>query len=182
MKGHVSIRCLAALLALVLLHVRAFPQTSLSEAASVQLSATVQSSPARVTLNWTAFSGATGYTIHRKTHTASSWGSSVGTTNGTTNTWQDNTVALNTLYEYRVTRAASAGTGYGYICSGIEVPATEYQGKIVLLVDNAIAAGIASQLTQLQSDLKADGSVSFRTLLLMYQFYKFVLLIENKSQ
>ena len=139
-----------------------FSQTSNSENASVQLSATVQVSPARITLNWVAFTGATGYTIHRKAHTASSWGSSIGTVNGTTNTYQDNTVALNTLYEYRVTRAAPVGTGYGYVCSGIEVAATEYQGKIVLLVDNNVAGGISTQLTQLQNDLKADGWVVIR--------------------
>lgn len=128
----------------------------------MQLSATVQASPARITLNWPAFTGATGYTIHRKTHTATSWGSSIGTTNGSTNTYQDNTVSTNTLYEYRVTRAASAGTGYGYICSGIEVAATDYLGKIILLVDNAVASGLSTQLTQLQNDLKADGWVVVR--------------------
>ena len=159
---HTILRSTCAFLALTLFNGPLFPQTSVSEVASVQLSAAVQASPARVTLNWPAFSGATGYTIYRKTHAASSWGSSVGTTNGTTNTWQDNTVALNTLYEYKVVRAAAAGTGYGYICSGIEVPATEYQGKIVLLVAGNVAAGLTTQLTQLQNDLKADGWVVIR--------------------
>ena len=140
----------------------AFSQTSVSEVASVQLSATVQVSPARITLNWPAFTGATGYTIHRKTHTASSWGSSIGSTSGSTNTYQDNTVAGNTLYEYRVTRAASAGTGYGYLLSGIEVAPTDYQGKLILLVANNVAGGISTQLTQLQNDLRADGWVVLR--------------------
>lgn len=157
MRGHDVLRLCAIVIATALVRPPLVAQISISEAASVQLSATVQSAPARITLNWPAFSGATGYTIYRKSHAASSWGSSVGTTNGSTNTWQDNTVALNTLYEYRVMRAAPSGTAYGYICSGIELPPTEYQGKIVLLVDNNVAAGIAAQLTQLQADLKADG-------------------------
>ena len=143
--------------ALALFVPSAFSQISVSEIASVQLSATVQVSPARITLNWPAFSGATGYTIHRKSHTSSSWGSSIGTTSGSTNTYQDNTVAVNTLYEYRVTRTAPAGTGYGYLLSGIEVAPTEFNGKIILLVASNVASGIAAQLTQLQNDLKADG-------------------------
>ncbi|HRH39827.1 MAG TPA: hypothetical protein PK760_15865, partial [Flavobacteriales bacterium] len=122
----------------------------------------MQVSPARITLDWPAFTGATGYTIHRKTHTGTSWGSSIGTTNGSTNTFQDNTVSANTLYEYRVTRTSSSGTGYGYILSGIEVAATEYNGKIVLLVDNNVANGLTAQLTQLQNDLRADGWVVLR--------------------
>ena len=132
-------------------------QISLSEGASVQLSAAVQASPARITLNWVAFSGATGYAVHRKSHGASTWGSAIGTTAGNVNSFQDNSVAVGTLYEYRVTRTASAGTGYGYICSGIELPPSASMGRIVLLVDGAVASGIATQLIQLQNDLKADG-------------------------
>lgn len=137
-------------------------QISVSEAASVQLSASVQASPARVTLSWTSFPGATGYTVHRKAHSASSWGSAIGTTAGNVNTFQDNTVAVGTLYEYRVMRTAPPGTGYGYVCSGIELPPVASMGRIVLLVDAAIAPGIGPQLTQLQSDLKADGWVVTR--------------------
>ena len=117
-------------------------QISVSEAASVQLSASVQASPARVTLSWTSFPGATGYTVHRKAHSTSSWGSAIGTTAGTVNTFQDNTVAVGTLYEYRVMRTAPPGTGYGYVCSGIELPPVASMGRIVLLVDAAIAPGI----------------------------------------
>ncbi len=155
-------RYAVALLLPVLFQGVAHGQTSASENASVQASATVQSSPARITLNWSAFSGATGYTIHRKSPGASSWGSSIGSTAGGVNTFQDNTVALNTMYEYRITRAAATGTGYGYVCSGIDVPPVEYNGKIVLLVEGGIAGGLSTQLTQLQTDLKADGWVVIR--------------------
>ncbi len=128
-----------------------------SEKASVQLFGMVQVSPARITVNWTAYTGASSYAIYRKLHTATSWGSLFATVAPPATSYADNTAAINTLYEYKVVRTAADGTGYGYLCAGIEVPATEYLGKIVLLVDNALTSSLTSELQQLQNDLKADG-------------------------
>ncbi len=137
-------------------------QNSPSEKTSVQVTCAVQSAPARITVNWVPYTGATGYTVYRKLHSATSWGASVATTNGGTSSYVDNNVAANTLYEYRVVRASPDGTGYGYACSGIEIQPADYNGKVVLLVDGTIASAIATGLTQLQNDLKADGWVALR--------------------
>ena len=133
-----------------------------SEINSVQASATVSASPLRITLNWPAWTGATGYTIQRKLRSATSWGGTYGTATGTATSFVDNSVAINTVYEYRITRSAPEGTGYGYVCSGIEVQPVDYNGKVVLLVDNTLAAGLTAELTQLQEDLKRDGWVVVR--------------------
>lgn len=45
----------------------------------------------------------------------------------------------------------------------IEVAATDYRGKLVLLVDNTFTASLAPELAQLRLDLKADGWVVLRT-------------------
>ncbi len=66
-------------------------------------------------------------------------------------------VTVGTYYEYKIVRTQSSGTGTGYIASGINVAPTEYRGKMVLLVDNTFTSSVASQLTTLEADLRADG-------------------------
>src|ERR1051325_2388420 len=125
---------------------------------SVQLSATVQASPAQITLSWPQdLYGANSYTVYRKTPSATSWGA--GTTlPGSTTTYADSSVTVGTAYEYQVIKAASGGyTGYGYIYSGINVPMTEDRGKLLLVVDNTYASSLTNELSRLQQDLVGDG-------------------------
>ncbi|MFT3886243.1 MAG: thrombospondin type 3 repeat-containing protein [Flavobacteriales bacterium] len=124
---------------------------------AVQVSATVQVSPARITLTWVPLAGSTGFTIYRKMKASTSWGSSIGTADGSATSYTDNSVVVGTYYEYKVVRTASSGTGYGYVASGIQVAPAEYNGKLVLLVDNAVAGQLTAELEQLQADLRADG-------------------------
>ncbi len=131
-------------------------QTS-SQKASVQLSATVQVSPPTITLAWTALASTTSITIYRKLKTGTSWGSAIATPGTSSLTYADNTVAVGTAYEYKVVRVAGGVTGSGYIASGIDVPVTDYRGKLILLVDNTISASLTAELNQLQYDLRADG-------------------------
>ncbi|MBL7964183.1 MAG: T9SS type A sorting domain-containing protein [Flavobacteriales bacterium] len=146
----------------LLFAVQAFGQTS-SQAAAVQLSATVQSSPAGITLSWNALSGTTSITIHRKLVSATSWGVAIATPAATATTYQDNAVTVGTAYEYRVVRVAAGVTGQGYICSGIQVPLADFRGKIVLVVDNTFTSALANELTQLTNDLRSDGWVVLRS-------------------
>jgi hypothetical protein len=88
---------------------------------AVQVSATVQTSPARITLSWPQDqNGANSYTVYRKAKDDTSWGS--GTTlSGSTLSYTDNNVSVGSAYEYRVVKAATLGyyTGYGYIYEDI---------------------------------------------------------------
>jgi len=122
---------------------------------AVQVSATVQTSPARITLSWPAGSDATGYTVTRRLVTDTTWGT--GVSNGTNTTYVDSTVVAGTRYEYRVVKSGSSATGYGYIAVGIDMPLVESRGKVVLVVENTYAADLATELTRLQNDLVGDG-------------------------
>ncbi len=133
-----------------------FAQTS-SERAAVQLTATVQSSPARITINWTSMSSTSSITIYRKTLAANTWGSAHATVASSATQYQDNSVTVGTAYEYRVVRVAGGVTGNGYIATGIAVPAVDYRGKMILLVDNTVAAPLTNEIQQLERDLRADG-------------------------
>ena len=146
----------------LLITVQVIAQTS-SQRAAVALSATVQKNPALITLSWTALPSTTSITIYRKLKTATSWGSAFATVAASSMQYQDNTALVGTAYEYRVVRIAGGTTGQGYVCTGIEVPLSDYKGKIILLVDNTFTSSLAAELTQLQNDLRADGWAVLRS-------------------
>jgi hypothetical protein len=142
-------------------YTHANPQ-SYSKNKAVLVQATASSSPLRITLNWTSYATPTGFIVHRKTKSSTSWGSSLATLSGTTLQYVDNTVSSNTYYEYRITRNSSSGTGYGYVASGVNLSETEYRGKMILVVDNTFTTSLSTQLSQLESDLLGDGWLTTR--------------------
>ncbi|MCB0765356.1 MAG: fibronectin type III domain-containing protein, partial [Flavobacteriales bacterium] len=129
---------------------------SSSENASVKLSATVQSNPPRITVQWAAHPGASTVTIYRKLKTATSWGGSIASVSASALQYADNTVGVGVAYEYKVTRTGG-GSGTGYISTGIDAAMEDYHGRILLLVDNTLAPQLTSELQQLTTDLRADG-------------------------
>ena len=125
---------------------------------SVRASATVQVAPPAITLSWLTHSNVTGYTIYRKLKGGTSWGSVLATLGASATSWTDNTVAVNTNYEYRIIRTTSnLGTGYGHVNSAIQLAMVENRGTVVMLVDNTFTTSLATQLTQTQNDLENDG-------------------------
>lgn len=147
-------------LALTLL-ASALPQTLRAEISpkyyTVQLSASVQSAPPQITLEWPADANATGYTVARKAPESSSW-TTVATLPGSATSWADASIALGARYEYSVSKSSSLGVkGTGYVLSGIHVPLIENRGKMLLIVDKTHAGALAAELARLQSDLAGDG-------------------------
>ncbi len=125
---------------------------------SVRASATVQLNPPAITLNWLTHSNVTGYTIYRKLKGGTSWGGVLATLGAGATSWTDNTVAVNTNYEYRIIRTTSnLGTGYGHVNSAIQLAMVENRGTVVMLVDNFYSTSLAVQLAQTQADLENDG-------------------------
>ncbi len=129
---------------------------SSSERAAVRVTATVQNTPA-ITLSWAPISSTTALTIYRKSKSATSWGSAVATPAATSTSWTDNNVSTGSNYEYKVVRVSAGVTGTGYINTGVQVPVVDYRGKIILLVDNTLSSALATELSQLTNDLRADG-------------------------
>ncbi len=130
---------------------------------SVQVSSSVQSSPAKITLTWPQDTNGTpsSYTISRKSPRDTSWGA--GTTiAGSSTSYVDTSVTAGTAYEYRIVKAAGGYTGYGYIQTGVEAALIDNRGKVVLVVDSSIAGSLTSELTRLENDLAGDGWVVVR--------------------
>ncbi|MEI6574623.1 MAG: T9SS type A sorting domain-containing protein [Bacteroidota bacterium] len=124
---------------------------------SVELSATIQLSPPGITLNWLQDTTATQYMVYRKLKTANSWGSALLSLAGTSTQYADTTVLPATSYEYRIYKSGTGYVGYGYINAGIEIPAMEFRGRMVLLVDSSLVDSLSNELLRLQSDLEGDG-------------------------
>src|SRR5215471_1543689 len=96
---------------------------------SVQASATVQTSPAAITLHWLPDTECNpqSYTVHRRTPGEESWDSGV-TLPGTATSYTDAKVKKGVPYEYQIVKHASSCSGYGYLYAGINVPASENRG------------------------------------------------------
>ncbi|HZV70797.1 MAG TPA: T9SS type A sorting domain-containing protein [Saprospiraceae bacterium] len=125
--------------------------------ASVELSAVVQSTPARITLTWRLNANAMQHFIYRKFKAASTWGAVVATLPGTATEFVDSTVVKGISYEYQVFRSATGYTGYGYINAGIEIPAIEKRGVIILVVDSTFSDSLEFEINRLREDLVGDG-------------------------
>ncbi|HFA51813.1 MAG TPA: T9SS type A sorting domain-containing protein [Bacteroidetes bacterium] len=75
------------------------------------------------------------------------------------NTWW----RINTLAGVELASSGPPGTllderpKYGYILAGKDLPATEYRGSVLLLVDDVYTAPLASEIRQLERDMTADG-------------------------
>lgn len=124
----------------------------------VQVWAEVQANPPRIKVIWTsAGQPATGYTIYRKLKSEQSWGIALGAFSDTTFSYTDNNVLVGEEYEYRIVRSGPSYTGYGYINSGIEIPAKNILGKIVLVIDTTHLNALSMEIDRLEQDMNAEG-------------------------
>jgi hypothetical protein len=125
---------------------------------SVEISATVQTSPPQITLHWENddIYGVTNFTIYRKAKDATSW-NFLTSLNGSTFSWTDPNVSVGSTYEYQIFKGASGHVGYGYIYSGINASLIENRGKLVLMVATNGLDSLSNELARLQSDIVGDG-------------------------
>ena len=124
---------------------------------AVRVSAEIQRAPSHLTLRWVRDEFAQGYEVCRKIRDATTWGTVLATLGVNDTSWVDTTIALGQAFEYRVYKRASTYTGYGYLYGGIEVPARDSAGTVLLLVDDSQAAALVAELSRLQLDLIAEG-------------------------
>lgn len=125
--------------------------------AAVQLSASVQTNPPQITLSWPTNTTTSQYLVYRKSKSATAWGTPLATLAGTATQYADNTVQNGLYYEYRIVRSGSNYTGFGYVLSGIQVPETHWQGKLILLVDSTFTMPLATEISRLIKDLNGEG-------------------------
>ncbi len=118
--------------------------------AAIPLSVTINRSPPQITLKWTPLTGAQ-YTVYRQPLNGSAW-SLVATPPINSTSWTDTNVVIGTPYEYRVSRGFN-----GYTVASIDRPVADYNGKLILVVDDTMAAPFANEITRLIQDLNGAG-------------------------
>ena len=124
---------------------------------SLQASAAVQPSGA-IRLSWDAKPAAFYSVYRRDSGSAAAFQRATPTTYISTNYYVDSSVIAGKGYEYSITAYPNGGTAaQTYLTSGNGVPAVENRGKIVLLIDDAIAGALRGYIARLQSDLVGDG-------------------------
>jgi hypothetical protein len=130
---------------------------------SVQVSAEIQTSPPAILFSWPqdVATFPRYYTVSRKTPEATAWGPAI-VLPGDSTSYLDTNVIQGVAYEYQFYKYTTDHVGYGYICSGIQLPMLERRGKIVLLVDQAHSADLSFELNRLQQDLVGDGWLVLR--------------------
>ncbi len=125
---------------------------------TVQISAVVQASPPKITLNWEPDEyGVNSYLLYRKSKASTSWGTGTPLP-GSALSYTDTNVVIGTSYEYQIVKFATLGyTSFGYIFTGIAVPMTESRGTAILVVATESTAALSTEVARLESDLAGDG-------------------------
>ncbi|MBK9106618.1 MAG: hypothetical protein IPL92_19185 [Saprospiraceae bacterium] len=123
---------------------------------SVLTSAQVIASPPQITVSWVSDANALSYSIDKKLPTDTSW-TNLASLPGSSTNYIDNNVSIGTKYEYRVVKTTPLVTGYGYVYTGIDIPAIDARGTLLLAVDDSYATPLQTELDQLKNDLIGDG-------------------------
>jgi hypothetical protein len=139
---------------LVLAGCLAFAQTPAEK--TLLADVVVNDSTNSIFIYWNSPLGANAINIYRRTSPSQSWGPIIATMPNGANAYNDTNVTPGVRYEYRLQRVGSV-TGECYISAGINCPAIEYRGKIMLLVDVGLADSLTLELFQLEQDLIGDG-------------------------
>jgi len=151
----------------LLVNINLLQAQTISENYSVQISATVQSNPASITLQWAAVDESQGYNIFRRDEGATSWGTAIAVLPSNVLQYEDANVVVEKSYEYRIeanrSGAGAPTVGVGYVNSGIALLPVEQRGTIALIVDSTHKSIIEPHVDTLIMDLVGDGwEVEFR--------------------
>jgi hypothetical protein len=123
---------------------------------TVQIKLSVQKSPLRFTLLWNKAAAATQYKVFSKTPDALAW-TELATLTASDTTYTDATVTAGVPVEYQVVKFTPTYNGYGYLYAGDGIDEYNYRGKLLLMVDSNYRLPLATEIRQLQSDLRSDG-------------------------
>jgi hypothetical protein len=124
---------------------------------TLQIKVTVKDSPPALLFQWDQDTSAVNYTISRKLKDATSWTVIAGSLPDTTSQFTDQNISPGNAYEYRFQKSNATYNSYAYTYSGIDAPAIEQRGKIILLVDSLFSTPLEQELNLLMMDFRGDG-------------------------
>lgn len=123
---------------------------------TVQIKLSVQQSPLRFHLSWDKANNATQYKVFSKSSSALSW-TPLATLSANDTSYTDTTIKNKQGVEYQVVSITPSYNGYGYIYAANNLDEYNYKGKLLLLIDSNYKVPLATEISQLQNDLRGDG-------------------------
>ncbi len=129
----------------------------------VDLKATVGASAPYLTLSWgqRVQANISSQKIHRRLKGEAAWVKQADLAVDQTS-WADPTAVPGVEYEYWMERrltGLSPNVAAGYLSAGCNVPEVHDRGRLLLVVDDTVAAPLAGEIARLRADLAADGWV-----------------------
>ena len=124
---------------------------------AVELSATVQVTPPKITLKWKPIPTVTIYWVYKKAKSGSIWSTSLVTLTATDSSYDDLSVIVDSAYEYQVVGGGATFTPEGFIYAAIKSPAMHNKGAIIMLVDTTFTDSCAAELQTMMQDYSGDG-------------------------
>jgi hypothetical protein len=134
-----------------------FSGAQTAEDYTIQVNVTVQESPPALVFQWPQDTLAVSYSISRKLKDGPVWTVIASGLSDTTTQFTDQNISAGDAFEYRFVKIMQAYSATSYTYSGIEAPAIEQRGKIILLIDSIFTTPLAAELEMLIRDLKGDG-------------------------
>jgi hypothetical protein len=127
---------------------------------AIDLSAAVSTNVPRITLSWTQRlqSNITLQSLHRRLKGETVWVKQADL--GTSQTsYADASAQEGVEYEYWIERRLSTApsVAMGYLNAGVNIPMAESRGRLLLVIDDTMAAPLAPEIQQLKDDLAGDG-------------------------
>jgi hypothetical protein len=150
---------LSVLAILLLLATRAFAQSTPADYA-LAVGASVQESPAQITLHWAPDARAVHFYIYRRVLGSGKAWSSIATATPADSSYADKNVQSGVTYEYRVIDSARTDSTYarqGFIASGIAVTPAGLGTSVILIVDKTYTTALKTEIDRLIADLVAEG-------------------------
>jgi hypothetical protein len=128
-----------------------------ARAEELEITVSASTNPVALLVRAQGYSTSGTMTLYRRPAGVSGW------TELTTNfytpagigSWTDTTAVAGTVYEYRADRSDFSGQGYGV--GGLDIPAAEQRGRILLVVEDTLLAPLTNELRRLELDLLGDG-------------------------
>jgi hypothetical protein len=124
---------------------------------SVKMTATLSAQPPTITVNWIQDPRTISYGLYRRIYGADSWGTKIANYPPEITEYVDTDVLPNQLYEYKVEKFVDGVEGYGYVLSGIEMPAVHQAGELLVVITEDTRNEVASDLAHYLAVLNTDG-------------------------
>ena len=122
---------------------------------AVEISASVAADPPAIQLKWPASALSLSYEVSRRE--PQGW-MVIGRLEGTASGFVDRSVEKHRAYEYQVRRTTSRGfEAFGYLQAGMELPAIDQRGSVILVIEESVAGPLEAEIAQLSLDLVGDG-------------------------